>query len=566
MSRDSDIAPPRTGLRRFSFAILAGSTFLLLAMAWPALAQSDLAQAASSTPEPSLSAIAPTDTPAILPPATIAATPSSLGGLAQGSILLGFNSAGYQQLAWYQPGAALLSGLSGGRWDDAQPAASPSGGQLAFTSNRSGNWDLYLMELSSGQTSRLSDDAAYDGNPSWSPGGDWLAYEHDLGGNLEIFMRPLDASVDPVPLSNHAAADFEPAWRPGEQQIAFVSVRSGLAQLWLLDLEHSGAQRFQLIAASPRAQAAPAWSPDGRWLAWSEQEDLTWAIYLLDMSNPGAARRLGAGHNPQWSPSGETVLAELRDAQRSYLTGYDLDGGLALAPQPLPGPLNGLAWGPAALGATLQAQAQPMAPAASEAINPSAELSALDSVQAPSAQLSSAAEPAFDLLRQRTAQLLGWDALSSLDNAFVPLSGLLPPGRGQDWLYTGRAFELHAALQPAGWLAAVREDFAGQTYWRVYLRTARQDGGLGLPLLAHPWDFTLGQPANEIPQGYWIDFTALAAAHGFERPAALDNWQRYYPGTLFSQFAYRQGLSWEAAMLQLYAADELAGLLASGSP
>ncbi|MCW5878666.1 MAG: PD40 domain-containing protein [Anaerolineales bacterium] len=563
MSRKSDLAPPRTGLRHFSFAILAGSGFLLLAMAWPALAQSNLAQAASPTPEPSLSAIIPTEAPAILP----TATPSSLGGLAQGSILLGLNAAGYQQLAWYQPGTAQLSGLSAGDWDDAQPAASPGGGQLAFTSNRSGNWDLYVMELSSGQTSRLSDDAAHDGNPSWSPGGDWLAYEHDLGGNLEIFMRPLDASVDPVPLSNHAAADFEPAWRPGEQQIAFVSARSGLAQLWLLDLEQSGAQRFQRIAASPRAQAVPAWSPDGRWLAWSEQEDLTWTVYVLDMANPGTVRRLGAGHNPQWSPSGEAVLAELRDAQRSYLTGYDLNGGLALAPQPLPGPLDGLAWGPAALGTALQAEAQRMAPAAASApANPGAELSALDGVLAPSAQLSSAAGPAFDLLRQRTAQLLGWDALSSLDNAFVPLSGLLPPGRGQDWLYTGRAFELHAALQPAGWMAVLRENYAGQTYWRVYLRTARQDGGLGQPLLAHPWDFTLGQPANEIPQGYWIDFTALAAAHGFERPAALDNWQHYYPGTLFSQFTYRQGLSWEAAMLQLYAADELAGLLASMSP
>lgn len=563
MSQDSDLAP-RSGLRRFSFAVLAGSMLLLLAVAWPVLAQSNLSQAASPTPEPNFSPSAPTETPGA-PPAPLP-TPSGLGELSQGSLLLSLNLAGYQQLAWYQPAAAQFSGFSAGDWDDAQPAASPSGEQLVFSSNRSGNWDLYVMELSSGVTSRLSDDPAYDGNPSWSPAGDWLAYEHDQAGNQEIFMRPVDGSIDPVPLSNHAAADYDPAWRPAEQQIAFISTRSGLAQVWLLDLEQSGAQRFQLVAASPRAQAAPAWSADGRWLAWSQQEDLTWAIYILDMANPGPPRRLGAGHQPQWSPAGDVVLAELRDAQRSYLTAYTREGGLALAPQALPGPLNGLAWGPAPLGTALQTQAEPIAHAASPADNPNTGLRGLDGVQAPSAQLNSAAGPAFEALRGRTAQLLGWDALSSLDNAFVPLSGLLPPGRGQDWLYTGRAFELHAALQPAGWMAAVREDHAGETYWRVYLRSTQQDGGLGTPLLVQPWDFSLGQPAGEIPGGYWIDFTALAAAHGFERPAALDNWPRYYPGTLFSQFIYPQGLSWQAAMLQLYAADELAGLLSSGSP
>jgi len=72
--------------------------------------------------------------------------------------------------------------------------------------------------------------------------------------------------------------------------------------------------------------------------------------------------------------------------------------------------------------------------------------------------------------------------------------------------------------------------------------------------------------AGSAPGGLWIDFTALAADYGFERLPALSSWRIYYPGTLFTQFALRAGLTWEEAMLQIYSAEDLAGILPTGSP
>lgn len=522
----------------------------------------------SSTPSPTPT---PTSTPTSTPePSFEAGGRSTLGG----SILVSMNEQGYSRLFWHQLSGEPFVRLTRGEWDDIQPAASASGSQLAYTSNQRGQWDLVVLDLLTGESAQLSSDAEYDGNPSWSSDGSWLAYEHDDGGNLEIFIRPVDGSVDPVLISANPSLDYDPAWRPGAQQIAFVSDRDGSPLIWLVDLEASGDERFRPVAPGGAVQDSPAWSPDGAWLAWAEQEGDSWVVYVQDLSDPDPSpQRLGLGANPHWNPAGNAVLTELRYPHKNYLTAYTLDGSLALAPELLPGHLQGSTWGGLAL---VEPLSDPLAAAAR--VTPAAEwmemvvhassggeIAPLDGVTAPFAELSDGALVPFNALREHAAQLLGWDALSSLDSAFVPLDYLLPPDRQQDWLYTGRAFEIHSALLEAGWLAVVHEEFEGETYWRVFLRTTDESGGLGRPLTDQPWDFSArsaddgGHLAGAAPGGYWVDFTALAAEYGFERIPALDNWRSYFPGALFNQFVFRGRLSWEEAMLQIYSEDELAG-------
>ena len=160
---------------------------------------------------------------------------------------------------------------------------------------------------------------------------------------------------------------------------------------------------------------------------------------------------------------------------------------------------------------------------------------------------------------------MGWDFLGNLGYAFVGINDPLPPGFAyNDWLYTGRAFAFSQAAFQAGWVEVVREDFGAQTYWRVFVRASRQDGSQGVPLRQHPWDFStryLGDPVTydqggsvkeQIPQGFYVDFTMLAADYGFERLPALHNWRTYFPAARFDEFAQIQDLDWESAMLEIY--------------
>jgi TolB protein len=193
----------------------------------------------------------------------------------------------------------------------------------------------------------------------------------------------------------------------------------------------------------------------------------------------------------------------------------------------------------------------------------------LEDVEAPYPMLHDLVDESFQSFRTRLAAEIGWDLLSTLENAFVPLTAPLMPGMGDDWLYTGRAIAVNPVPLNAGWMAVVREDFGLQTFWRVYVRTRFQDGSQGAPLHIIPWNFDArkggdvrayeqgGAPADAIPTGYWIDFTQFAKSFGWERLPALNNWRRYYQGSRFNEFVHRAGLDWRTAMLELYPPEAL---------
>jgi TolB protein len=122
---------------------------------------------------------------------------------------------------------------------------------------------------------------------------------------------------------------------------------------------------------------------------------------------------------------------------------------------------------------------------------------------------------------------------------------------------------MNPAPMSASWLALIREDTGGQTFWRIYVRSLFQDGSHGKPVGQRPWDLNAryrGDPRSYDQggeygaplEGYWVDFTELAARYGWERLPALINWRTYYPATLFGTFVYRDGLTWQAAMAQMY--------------
>ncbi len=503
-----------------------------------------------------------------------------------GLIVLAMSDSGYTHLFAYQPETLPFTRLTSGEWDDIHPALSPNGANVAFASHRGGQWDIYVLDLSTGDVTRVTNDLDYDGSPSWSSDGLWLAYEKyvGLGNNLEIYIAPIDASVDPIRVTVDPAADFAPAWRPNSNELAFTSDRAGEFDIWLANLDRTGDERFSNLTRNPTAsQTGAQWSPDGTRLAWLSPYAGYSSIYIYDMQSEDAAPRyLASGNDFTWDGTGEQILAVFSVQDRHMLSAYSTETGtFTLPPHALRGQTMGVTWArnslpspmPNALAdiaaATVQAPwAAALTPDAGALFGRQLTIDLAD-VDAPHAALNALVVQPFYALRDRIVAETDWDPLSSLENAFVPVTEPLAPGRRNDWLYTGRAFSLNPTLIEAGWMAVVREDVGAQTYWRVYLKTRFQDGQQGQPLTAAPWDFDArfsgsttdyengGRLLSTIPAGYWIDFTALAEQYGWERLPALSNWQSYIPGAVFSVFVITSGLEWEQAMLQLYPPEVL---------
>lgn len=514
------------------------------------------------------------------------------GGPAEGTIFLSIQEGGYSHLFAFHPASLPLTRLTSGPWDDVAPALSPDGLRLAFASNRSGVWDLYLLELATGRVDRLTDTPQYDSAPSWSPDGRYLVHE-TYSTNLEIAIHSVFDDQPEINLSLHPGADFEPAWSPAGRQIAFISTRTGEREVWLADLDRAGEERFELLSSNPGAREAhPAWSPDGSTLAWSAIEDGYHSLRFWKTEGTGQSMpdysldfeiaNMQAGDWPAWSPDGRILLAALDEPSQTLLVGYSTpDGLLALPPLALPGPVTGIDWSEAVLSGELPA---PLAEAALATPEPTwgpdlsqapdvpngrHRLVELEDIAAPFPLLHDRVDEAFRALREHVARQAGWDFLASLENAFVPLTSPLPPGLGEDWLYTGRAFAFNPLAVNSGWVVVVPEQFAPQTYWRVYLKARHQDGRQGTPLRDRAWDFYArygGDPLNyeaggrltpDIPPGYWVDFTALAGAYGWERLPALSTWRSAYFAARFNEFVFSEGQSWRQSMLELYPPEAL---------
>ena len=544
----------------------------------------------TQTPSPTTnSPSTPTSSPQN--PSYIPRSPSSpiLSPLNQGVLFLSISEGGYSHLFAYQPLSMPFIRLTDGNWDDITPALSPDGKYLAYASNRTGFWDLYLMDLASGVITRLTDTPAYDASPSWSPDGQYLVYE-SYSENLEVLLKPVFDPADPIPLGKHPAADFSPAWSPGGRQIAFISDRSTDREVWLADLDKVGADRITNLSQSPASsEAHPAWSPDGKHLAWVSESEGAQDLYVWDQEM--GRQYLGSGSWPAWSPEGNALFTLLSDPNQAYITAYHFPNPvLAFPPLAMSGEINGITWQevvlPDPLPESLASAAQstpssPWQPALSplEGVPSGRQrLVQLEGVQAPYPQLHDLVDEAFLGLRERTGMETGWDFLSVLENAFVPLTALLPPGMGEDWLYTGRGIAFNPTPLNAGWIVIIPEQFGSETYWRVYLRARLQDGSQGSPLFNRPWDFAArynGDPtsyekggalASEIPSGYWIDFTDLAAAYNWHRIPALSTWRSAYPAARFNEFVHLEGQNWRTAMLELYPPEALVTATVAAPP
>ena len=214
----------------------------------------------------------------------------------------------------------------------AMAGAGPAPQQIVF--NRvfpnAGQIGLFIAAADGSQEQPLLavEETNYD--PAWSPDGAWIVFTSDRAGSADLFrVRPNGADLER--LTENPAYDDQAAFSPDRNQLVFVSTRNdGTADLYILDLRTRRARR---LTSGPGGDFRPAWSPDGQWIAFSSDRGSHWPVargrweylhlvdvYVVRADGSGLRRLTPHGDfcgSPKWMPDGRSVIASCMTADQT---------------------------------------------------------------------------------------------------------------------------------------------------------------------------------------------------------------------------------------------------------
>jgi TolB protein len=499
---------------------------------------------------------------------------------------------------------------------DRAPAWRPDGSAIAFESHRDDNWDIYVLDLTDGTLSRVTSDPAFDGSPSWSPDGRELAFESYRDGNLELYAVAATGG-QPRRVTDHPAGDYGPAWHPDGSSIAFTSWRDGDKEIYLIPAEGGEAQN---LTRHESDDESPAWSPDGSQLAFTSWRDVDSTtgnrnaeIYALSLDHDvvesgdlPAAQRVTDNPwpdlDPAWDDEARLVWTAYEPGQpfethdpfrpgyfQLYRLGVEgphrLTTSAADERQPAPGPPSRISI--EALAEHLPPE--PPAPTRAPVLEPGtlAEVDEVPSILASYSdqpvRVNEMVAPSLVALQHDILEASGRDLLAETLGAWRSIDQVRKREMYQydygylSWHKAGRALDLPLEYKVDGvnQMLVSREDLGTNVYWRMYLRTAAQDGTQGEPLKEYPWQYwwhivaehdpeayDAGGKRLPVPPGYYIDITSIAKRHGWNRIAcyAIEDdyhWLTDSNGTEYWHYERTDGLIWWDAMRQLYSPETL---------
>lgn len=221
--------------------------------------------------------------------------------------------------------SGALTYLTQGSDYKSAPAWSPDGRRLAFAWNRNGNMDLYLMAADGSDVQRLTDHLALDSGPVWDPSdADVGRILFDSERALEdpvsaaspsqeqqrsaIYLLDLRTGLT-ARLTDPQNRDGDPAWSPDGRSIAFNSHRDGDLAVYVM--RSDGSEPRRLSSPALALDMMPSWSPDGQTIAFSRGDPRTSAVLYVVATDGTGEARISTGEPaaccPAWSPDGQWI-------------------------------------------------------------------------------------------------------------------------------------------------------------------------------------------------------------------------------------------------------------------
>lgn len=215
---------------------------------------------------------------------------------------------------------------------DLRPAWSPDGTRLAFYSGRSGNDDIWAIDVDGNAEAQLTEDPGRDRRPSWSPDGTKIVFDSNRAGSHDIWIMNADGS-DQRPLTTDPGTEMFASFSPDGSQIIYYGYKEGRNDIWTMEIDGSNLRSLTNGLADEKqnqctfACHTPAFSPDGQTIAFHADNDGARNIWVMD-ANGNNPRQLTvtssnsdtSNYLPSWSPDGRIIFQAERPVAMTIRT------------------------------------------------------------------------------------------------------------------------------------------------------------------------------------------------------------------------------------------------------
>jgi TolB protein len=198
-----------------------------------------------------------------------------------------------------------------------QPPSIPQGvpnGELAFISNRDGNWEIYILDAE-GNTRNVSADPANDYFPSWAFDGQQINFISDRTGELgPTQIKPDGTGARSLTILSAITTlffenrlDWDPHWSPDGNHMGWASLRDFNLELYVMDKDGVNVTR---VTDNPARDWFASWSPDNESLIFSSDREGNENIYTIDLTGDNLRQLTDSAEDdlrPFWSLDGRQI-------------------------------------------------------------------------------------------------------------------------------------------------------------------------------------------------------------------------------------------------------------------
>jgi dipeptidyl aminopeptidase/acylaminoacyl peptidase len=196
-------------------------------------------------------------------------------------------------------------------------AWSPESDAIAFSGNRFGSQDLWVVSVPGGEVRQLTSDARMDGFPAWSPDGRTVYFQRmdEWWVDHDILAVPREGGDLRLVASDRDFFDYTYGSRFGQPQVSadgafimFPSFRSGWINQWIVPVAGGD---VRAVGADEADQDYAAFSPDASSVAYTSNHEGTLRLNVASVDGQGSRvlfdPGLGFIHSPRWSPDGSSI-------------------------------------------------------------------------------------------------------------------------------------------------------------------------------------------------------------------------------------------------------------------